>query len=368
MIKNILHILWDGHHGGVQRYVQKVVTNKNWQHKKHTILLLSEEGELINTLDDIGIEVICLNIDSKYQILDCFEQIQDIVKSKRVDLIHCHCDSLFVLAQLRFIQNCKKIYTEHGDSFVRTGRKFLTKIIWRLNGSIWNKVILNSEYTKGKFLSKFPYLNNAVKVICNPLLESVTPKIRKMSENPKVGTLGRLAKVKGNDLFLKAAKKVSIVAPNVTFHIFGDGEEKEQLEKQVNDLNLQEKVTFHGFTSNPIEKLQELDCLTVPSRAESFGLSAVESLAAGTPVAAFDQTGVADFVVTGKNGSLARMEDCDDLAKSIISIINDPSNWKNLSLKGIDTVSTKFCLVNHISKLEQTYNEVLHEKQQTQKA
>lgn len=368
MKNRILHILWDGHHGGVQRYVQKVITSDKWTLNEHLILLLSEEGKLLNTTESLGVEILCLNISSKFQIKKCYDQIKKLVTRRTIDLIHCHCDSLFILTQLRFLNKCKMVYTEHGDSFVRTDRQMVTELLWKLNGSSWDRIILNSSHTKEKFVSKFSYLQNAIEVISNPLLEEVQTSLREVNKSPRIGTLGRLVKIKGNDLFLEAADKISKVLPQATFHIYGDGTEKQNLQMQTYEKRLTNKVTFHGFTSDPLNELKKLDCLVVPSRAESFGLSAVEALASGTPVAAFSGTGVADFIIPKLNGSLARMEDTSALAESVIYILKEQNNWRRLSMNGMETVREQFSLEKHILKLEQTYTEILHEEQQKETA
>lgn len=364
MKKRIMHILWDGHHGGVQRYVQKVATSKLWAENEHFIVLLSEEGDILNTKQSMGIEIICLNISSKFQIRKCYDQIKRIINQRSIDLIHCHCDSLFILTQLRFLNNCKMIYTEHGDSFVRSDRQFVSELLWKINGSSWDKIILNSPHTKKLFSKKFPYLNPALEILSNPLLETTKRKRRELNRKPRIGTLGRLVSVKGNDLFLKAASIISKSVPEATFHIYGDGEEKDKLQLQAYEQKLTSKVTFHGFTDTPLNEIQNLDCLVVPSRAESFGLVAVEALAVGTPVAAFSDTGVADFVIPKLNGSIAKMEDIQELAKSVQYILSNSDNWRRLSMNGMETVREHFSLENHINKLENIYDVVLHEEQQ----
>ena len=366
--KRVLHILWDGNLGGVQRYVEKVSTSAYWKNTENYVLILANEGEVINSHGKLNVEVICLNISSKFQIKKCYSSLIKLIKKFKIDLIHCHCDSLFILTQLRFLKECKVIYTEHGDSFVRTERQFVSELLWKINGVNWNKILLNSEHTRKLFLQKFPFLKPFAEVLSNPLLEDVESSIREQSPNFSIGTLGRLSHVKGNDMFIKAAKCISEKYPQASFHLYGDGEERGNLENLVNELNLSEKFQFHGFTSNPIDKMRDLDCLVVPSRAESFGLVAVEALAVGTPVAAFEGTGVADFVVDHINGALAEMGNVQQLADAVSYVLKNSDNWRRLSMNGMETVREHFSLKKHIGKLETIYSQVLHEEQQEETA
>lgn len=66
-----------------------------------------------------------------------------------------------------------------------------------------------------------------------------------------------------------------------------------------------------------------VDVTLVPSKQESFGQTASESLACGTPVVAFGVTGLLDIVTHHQNGYLAEPFDCEDLANGIDWILID---------------------------------------------
>jgi glycosyltransferase involved in cell wall biosynthesis len=74
------------------------------------------------------------------------------------------------------------------------------------------------------------------------------------------------------------------------------------------------------------------DLLVNPSRAESFGLVALESMACGTPVVAFRVGGIPELVRPGLTGSLAEPEDPQSLANRILDLVNDRSLLKAMRL------------------------------------
>ena len=81
--------------------------------------------------------------------------------------------------------------------------------------------------------------------------------------------------------------------------IVGDGPERPALEDQVRALDLNAAVRFTGMVPPPevSRRLAEMDAMLFPARAEGFGLTAVEALAAGVPVVACqDGGGVLDIV------------------------------------------------------------------------
>ena len=98
----------------------------------------------------------------------------------------------------------------------------------------------------------------------------------------------------------------SLANLDIPFHctIAGDGNDRAMLEKMVQDYNLQDKVHFTGFVSEPETLWDQCDVFCFPIRwQEPFGLVGLEALAHGIPVVAFDLGGVREWLVDIKNGS-----------------------------------------------------------------
>ena len=214
---------------------------------------------------------------------------------------------------------------------------------------------MNSNYTKKAFADKYPHLNSRAEVISNPLLDIVEVTERSLNEQLKIGTIGRLAHIKGNDLFISSLPKVIEKFKNISIEIYGDGEEKDNLEELTQTLKIKSNVSFKGFTKKSIDKMRTFDCLVVPSRKESFGLVALESLAVGTPVVAFKETGVSDFLESGTHGYLTDVEDLDQMSENIIKVLSESEKWQQLSQAGITMVQEKYSLEKHVNSLKECY-------------
>jgi len=106
-------------------------------------------------------------------------------------------------------------------------------------------------------------------------------------------SMGRLQKKKGFDILINSFKEVLSDYPNAKLLIAGGDEgEKENLEIQIKELRLEDKVFLIGSISgqDKIDFLANANLFVLPSHNENFGNVYVESLAAGTPVVASTNT------------------------------------------------------------------------------
>lgn len=107
-------------------------------------------------------------------------------------------------------------------------------------------------------------------------------------------TVARLVEKKGLADLLAAMRYVVVDYPDVTLEVVGDGIERSRLETMASGL----PVTFVG--AQPKEavagRMTRADVLVIPSRVETFGITAIEGLAAGLRVIATSACPTADAV------------------------------------------------------------------------
>lgn len=145
---------------------------------------------------------------------------------------------------------------------------------------------------------------------------------------PQLGSdvlcLGRLEFVgKGIDLLLQAWAQASKTVDG-DLVIAGAGPDEQLIRKQIADRNLSDRVRLAGWISGQakLDMLAAARLVVVPSRAETFGMVAVEALASGTPVIAFDIPCLREVVAPGC-GWVVPPFDVNRLAEEIVQRYDD---------------------------------------------
>nr|VFK26723.1 MAG: Glycosyltransferase involved in cell wall bisynthesis [Candidatus Kentron sp. MB]VFK35701.1 MAG: Glycosyltransferase involved in cell wall bisynthesis [Candidatus Kentron sp. MB]VFK77441.1 MAG: Glycosyltransferase involved in cell wall bisynthesis [Candidatus Kentron sp. MB] len=161
------------------------------------------------------------------------------------------------------------------------------------------------------------------KLIPNATKKAVLNELGLMaSEKPLIGFVGKFTDFKGIDVLLNAAAIYEKELPGIRTLLIGDGVLWNDMHALAKRLDLR-GIEFLGEKPPPVARIfNATDICVVPSRAEPFGLVAIEALACGTPVIATNKGGLPDFI-NDKVGALISVDDPDSLAKAIINGIRN---------------------------------------------
>ncbi|MEN8703688.1 MAG: N-acetyl-alpha-D-glucosaminyl L-malate synthase BshA [Polaribacter sp.] len=107
--------------------------------------------------------------------------------------------------------------------------------------------------------------------------------------------------------------------------MIGEGPERAKAEALTKKLNLRKKVFFLGNSTEIDKILCYSDVFLLPSKTESFGLAALEAMAAKTAVISTNTGGLPEVNIHGKTGYLSNLGDVDDMAKNTLKILQDDS-------------------------------------------
>ncbi|NEO27037.1 MAG: glycosyltransferase, partial [Kamptonema sp. SIO4C4] len=162
---------------------------------------------------------------------------------------------------------------------------------------------------------------------------------------------------KGFHLLIEALQRLSQSEQltNTELVVFGADEPD-------NPLDLGFKTHYLGSFADDISLAlvySAADVMIVPSLAESFGQTASEALACGTPVVAFNATGLKDIIDHQENGYLATPYEVEDLAQGIAWVLAGEERYQKLSVNAREKVENCFNLELQANAYHALFKDIL---------
>lgn len=180
---------------------------------------------------------------------------------------------------------------------------------------------------------------------CGAPTDVFRPRERRPDGQVRFVMVSRLQPDKGCDVSIAAFARVARTCANAWLDIFGEGEERANLEGMVNRLGIREKVHFRGHVTEPdlARELPDFDVFIQHSRVrEGSPVSLAEAMACGLPVVATPVGGIPDQIVPGQTGYLVPEEDCEAMAQSMEMLAKDPILRRRLG-----GAARAYCLARH---------------------
>ena len=139
----------------------------------------------------------------------------------------------------------------------------------------------------------------------------------------------------------------------------GDGPERHAAEALCRERGVAHDTYFLGKVKNPIEALMISDLFMLPSESESFGLSALEAMAAGVPVVASNAGGISEVVEDGVAGILCPIGDVAALSQACLHILESPARLEQFSLQALQSAG-RFHIQRILPQYERVYARALN--------
>lgn len=198
-----------------------------------------------------------------------------------------------------------------------------------------------------EFYSK-ELINNKCECVYIPnVIESVPEKLAPLN-NKRLVSVGRLSPEKGFMDLLKIYTLLHKDYPDWKLDIVGDGVEKERLEKFIEEHELQDFVTLHGFRDKDYidNLLHDSSIYLLTSYTESFGIVLIEAMSHGVPCIAFDSAeGARELIQSGKNGYLIKNRSYTAFIKKVSDLIDNKEERKRIGKVSKEGVKQYTCEV-----------------------
>jgi glycosyltransferase involved in cell wall biosynthesis len=172
--------------------------------------------------------------------------------------------------------------------------------------------------------------NCNIEVIPNAL--SYFPDTVSTGEQKKVIAVGRLVYEKGFDLLIETWKSVYEKHPEWELHIWGEGNQKENLLQLITKNGLDSVIKIHPPEKDIYARFLKHSIFVFPSRyLEALPMVLIEAMSCGLPLVAFDAPcGPKDVIIDGKNGFLVETGNITELSEKINRLIESTELRKTM--------------------------------------
>jgi glycosyltransferase involved in cell wall biosynthesis len=253
--------------------------------------------------------------------------LRAIARAARPDVLHLHSSKAGLAGRLWRNNGAPVVFQPHAWSFEAVdGPMRIATTTWERLAARRTDVVLcvsDAERERGRaagIRARFDVVANGVDTVQFPFVDRAGGQLAKqrlgLGVTPVVVCVGRLCRQKGQDLLVRAWARVVDVVPDARLVFVGDGPDREDL-----SACAPPSITFAGHRDDVADWLAAADVVVMPSRWEGMAFTALEAMAVGRSVVAFDVDGVRESL--GDAGALVRPDDIAGLASAIVVRLDD---------------------------------------------
>lgn len=342
--------------GGAEAYLLNLFCLRDRERFRFVLVSLGE-WKLADDLRAAGEDVLVLpgrRIDPRTVV-----RLLRVVREQQVDLVASQgvVANAYARAAAR-LAGRPHLATVHSDlrhDYGSPARRLLFGAAERLLRSVTVRFLVPSEYLRRR-LAEAGVSADRVSVVYHGVrpLASLQPRAR--SGRLVVGSVGRLHRTKGFDDLIRAAAELG---EDVELVIHGEGEERPHLQALVKELGLEGRVRLPGFASDLEQALGEMDVYVQPSRAEGFGLGAVEAMTAGLPVVVSAAGSLPELIDDGRTGLVVRAPGPASLAALLRELLGDEGLRRAMGRRASREAHARFGLDRWIEQTMEVYQMAL---------
>lgn len=295
----------------------------------------------------------------------------EMVEQFNLDILHVHYAIPHAYAAYmakKMLQekkiNIKVVTTLHGTDITLVGSNpnYRAAVEFSINNS--DVVTTVSQSLKNDTLRLFN-ISKEIKVVYNFIDFEKYPDINSKdchrehiaaSNERIISHISNLRPVKRAHDVIEIFYKIQQKIPSKLV-LIGEGPDREHIELQAKELGISNKIIFMGNSQEVNKLLCYSDLFLLPSQTESFGLAALEAMAAKTPVISTNSGGLPEVNIQGVTGFLSNVGDTDEMAKNGIYILEDEMRLQQFKKNAFEQAK-KFSLKNIIPTYKAIYREV----------
>ena len=335
--------------------------------EKQNVMLanaMAERGYDV-TIISISVDNNCYSLDERVKylflpdrqsgvlrILTRYQDIKKMLLKLKPDVtVSFWFQSAYLTALMRKSITGKIIYSERGDP----GDKEYSGVLGLIRKLTLPRIdgfVFQSKGAQGYFDDK---VQRRSIVIPNPVFVKAEDHPTVEERRKVIVTVGRLHPQKNQKMLINAFALIADRIPEYTLEIYGDGDLKDELQKQIDELKLTNKVFLKGTSKRIHCLIYDAAIFVLSSDYEGLPNTLLEAMALGIPSISTDckPGGAREIIDDCENGLITPIGDKRKLAESIIRVISDEDLQRKFSEKG--KIKSSLFLPNIIYKKWEDY-------------
>jgi glycosyltransferase involved in cell wall biosynthesis len=329
---NVMHLTYDMRIGGTEMVIKNIIQGSDPEQFDMSIFCIEQPiGPWGTDLQKSGITI---NAKERKPGLDIslILAIRKHLKNHKIDGVHCHQYTPWVYGVLAaFSTKTKVIFTEHGRFYPDSStwkRKLVNPLLCRITDHI-TSISMATKQALIKFENipehRIDVVYNGIQPLkVEPLkITALRQELKIQQDTIVLGTIARLDPIKNHKMMLEAFSLVLKDHPNTILIIVGDGEERDNIIKQMKLLDIKDKVFLPGYDPQPQHYLALMDVFLLSSLSEGTSMTLLEAMSLGKPCVVTDAGGNKEIISDHQNGVVTANNDAQMFAEGVKKLLAD---------------------------------------------
>ena len=388
----VLHIIRDLEIGGAQEVVRTLVKYLA-SHNCLPVVCTFKDGPLRYEIERMGIRVeILAPVCHRFVFLPGFiadmvriwRSLAGLVKRHDIDIIQTHLLRTldFLILLIKYTTPVRAVlWTFHSAEFeldesqlskhkwLLKPKNFIHRLLYRYTSGLASGFIAVSSEVKKAMIHTIGPIQDKITVIHNgvdlqrygrAVDKSMVRRILGLSADAWViAVLAILKEEKGHRYLLEAMRSVTSRYGDVHVLLIGSGPLRDELQKYVEHLNMEDKVHFLGNRRDVPELLAASDLFVLPSLWEGLSMALLEAMASAKPIVATAVSGTTQVLVAKETGLIVPPRNSSELSKAIVQLLSNPEQAQKMGQTAKRRVETSYSAHKQAEKYLVLYNSLL---------
>ena len=361
----VLHTEWSDGWGGQE--IRILAESKAFILKGYDVIIAAQpDSELFKRASQERIPTFGIKMNKGVNIISIIKLIK-FIRKKRIDIVHTHSSVDSRTAGIAAkIAGVKVIRSRHIS--IPISKSYLT---WWQYMKLADRVIVSGRDIRNVMIQDNKMISEQIisapagvdvdQFSVDRILDDIRQNYNLDDSHFVVGIVSVLRSWKGHRYLIEAIKGLIGFIPNIRLIIIGDGPQKENIEKLIQELDIKDYVILTGHQADPAPFYRAMDIMVLPSYAgEATSQVLPQAMLMGKPVISTDTGGLSEVVVHNQTGLIVPTKSSKKIGEAIQLLFSDSNLRTRLSKQGKTHAVSNFTFDKMIKTTERVYLDVIN--------